>query len=65
MNTQELEHAVMQLNREELSRFTQWFDDFRALLWDRQIAQDVKAGRFEALIEQANQEFETGRCREI
>lgn len=65
MNIQELEHAIMRLDSEELSRFSQWFDDFRALMWERQIAQDTKAGRLATLIEQANQEFEAGRCREI
>jgi hypothetical protein len=65
MSVQELERAVTQLNQEELSRFTQWFDDFCATCWDKQIAQDIKAQRLDKLIAQAHQEFESGHCQEM
>ena len=34
-------------------------------LWDRQIAEDLKAGRLDKLIAEAREDFEAGRAREI
>lgn len=65
MSVQELEKAVAQLPRPELSRFAAWFEEYQSDLWDKQIEQDALSGRLDALAEQANQEFEAGRCRPL
>ena len=33
--------------------------------WDEQIARDSRAGKLDALIEEARQDFEAGRCRKV
>jgi len=63
MSIQELEQAVTQLSVEELSEFAQWFSEFHHEEWDKQIVADSEAGRLNALIEQAHQHFESGRCQ--
>ena len=65
MSVQELEKAVTQLPSPELAQFTAWFEEYQADLWDKQIEQDALSGRLDALAEQANREFEAGRCQPL
>jgi hypothetical protein len=64
MNTiSDLERAVRDLSREELSEFRAWFLEFDAGAWDRQFSQDVKAGRLDALADEALADLRAGRTR--
>ncbi|MEG3921434.1 MULTISPECIES: hypothetical protein [unclassified Microcoleus] len=65
MNITELKTAVKQLPQNELAEFVEWFEEFQESLWDRQIEDDLKAGKFDLLIRQAEQAFSEGKCREI
>ena len=56
---------MAQLPSPELVQFAAWFEEFQADLWDKQIEQDALSGRLDALAEQANREFEAGRCRPL
>jgi hypothetical protein len=62
MSVDELETAITQLSPGEMAKFARWFDEYRADQWDRQIEEDIKAGRLDALGEQADSDFEAGRC---
>jgi hypothetical protein len=62
MSIQDLETAVSQLSKEELARFSQWFEEYVADQWDRQIEADALAGRFDAAGQRAKAEFDAGRC---
>ncbi|HAT14759.1 MAG TPA: hypothetical protein DCS91_15345 [Microcoleaceae bacterium UBA11344] len=65
MNIAELKTAVRELPENELAEFFEWLDKFQETLWDRQIEEDLKAGKFDPLIRQAEQAFSEGKCREI
>lgn len=62
MSVQDLETAVSSLSREELSSFHRWYEEFIADAWDQQIEEDIKAGRLDHLVDEADREFEAGRC---
>jgi hypothetical protein len=62
---QEIESAVSRLSAEELAVFRSWFAEFDAQLWDRQIEEDVAAGRLDALAEEAIKDFKEGRCTDL
>lgn len=62
MTIEQLEEAVSHLSAGELQRFSEWFEEFVAQSWDRQIEEDVKAGKLDAAGERADQDFEAGRC---
>lgn len=62
MSLKELENAVAQLSPGELDAFSQWFEEFLADAWDRQIEQDAQAGRLDNAVQQADDDFESGRC---
>ena len=62
---QEIQSAITQLSREELSRFREWFDEFDAKVWDKQFEDDVKSGRLDRLANQAIADFRAGKCKEL
>ena len=62
MSVQELETAVTKLAPDELARFSQWFEEYVAGEWDRQIEADILAGRFDAAGQRAIADYEAGRC---
>jgi hypothetical protein len=62
---QEIERAVKNLSREELSAFRSWFVEFDAEEWDRQFEQDVLAGRLDALADEALSDLHAGRCKDL
>jgi hypothetical protein len=60
-----LEEEVRGLDRKELAVFRNWFQDYDAEEWDRQIEMDIVSGRMEALAEKALREHKAGKTREI
>jgi hypothetical protein len=58
----EIEEAIRQLPPNELQAFRAWFAEFDAAAWDRQLGQDVAAGRLDALAGEALQDRQEGRC---
>lgn len=62
MSVQELETAVTRLSKEELDAFSRWLEEYRADLWDKQIEEDARAGRFHAAGQRAKADYEAGRC---
>ena len=50
---EEIEEAVRGLSAQELAAFRAWFTEFDAAAWDRQLEQDIAAGRLDALAEEA------------
>ena len=59
---EEIENAVGRLSGEELDAFRAWFAEFDAAAWDRQIEQDIAAGRLDALADEALEDLRQGRC---
>jgi hypothetical protein len=64
-NLQEIERAVSQLSAEELANFRSWFAEFDAEIWDRQLEEDVAAGRLDNLAQRALQHLREGRCTDL
>ena len=62
---QEIQDAVRHLSTEELAAFRDWFAEFDAILWDRQMEADVAAGRLDKLADEALQDLREGRCTEL
>ena len=57
MSTTEIEQAITKLSPQELVRFRQWFEEYCAEVWDKQIEADVKSGRLDRLISEADEEY--------
>ncbi len=60
---QELKTSVLTLSREELFKFSEWFEEFMAEEWDRKIEADILSGRLNKIAEQVDNEFMTGQVK--
>ncbi len=61
----EIETAVSKLSRQELLAFRDWFTEFDAGTWDKQLEQDVAAGHLDVLADEAICDLREGRCRDL
>jgi hypothetical protein len=60
-----IEHEVEKLSPPELATFRNWFAQFDAEAWDRQIEEDAKSGKLDGLAEEALKTFKSGHCSEL
>ncbi len=65
LTIKELEQAVSSLPREELTRFREWFDEFDAKAWDKQLEADAKAGKLNKIAEAAISDYRAGKAKEL
>jgi len=56
-----LEHEIQELSQSGLAAFRKWFREFDAEAWDRQIEEDIQAGKLDALANAAIKSFESER----
>ena len=60
-----LEREIEKLSAEELAAFRDWFANYDADAWDRQMEADVKAGKLDRLAAEALAEHKRGETKEI
>lgn len=65
MSVTEIKSGIARLPEADLADLAQWVEELQADAWDRQIARDVKAGRFEAIFQRVEEQAETGQCRPL
>jgi hypothetical protein len=61
----EIEQAIRSLGPQDLAAFRDWFARFDAEVWDRQLEQDVAAGRLDRFAEEALRDLAEGRCTDL
>ena len=57
--------ASGRLRPEDLAAFRAWFAKFDAEVWDRELEDDIPAGRLDALAEEALDDLRGGRCTDL
>jgi len=60
-----IEKQIKELSRDELTALREWFADFDADAWDRQMEADINAGRLDSLAERALRDHEAGQSTEL
>lgn len=60
-----IEQEIKTLSPEEFAAFRKWFSQFDAEAWDRQIEEDAKSGKLDALANAALKSFQSGGCSEL
>lgn len=65
MSVEEIESVITNLSPSDLARLVEWLEEFQARAWDERLERDVRAGRLDALIEEAESEFDAGRCQPL
>ena len=62
---EKLENQVMRLKRHELAAFRDWFKRYDSDEWDKEIEEDILAGKLDKLAEEAIKAHKAGRTKEI
>ena len=62
MTIEQIERAVENLSTQELFSFSGWFEVYLESKWDKQLEEDILAGRLDQAGARADQDFEAGRC---
>jgi hypothetical protein len=60
-----LEKRVSGLSAEELAKFRQWFAEYDAAAWDRQIERDAEAGKLDSHADEAVRAHAAGKSTEF
>lgn len=60
MGVKQIEEAITQLPPKELAELASWLEDYHAQVWDKQIEEDLEAGRLDALLTEVDEECEAG-----
>lgn len=55
---EQLEREVQSLAPDELAAFRAWFAEYDWKVWDRQLEQDVAAGKFDRFAAEARAEYD-------
>lgn len=63
MSVQEIERAIAQLPKNELSELMTWLDNYRHKVWDKQIENDLESSRLDALLAEVEAEAEYRKSR--
>jgi len=61
----EIQQAVAQLTQDQLAEFRAWYKEFDAAAWDRQIEEDIVAGKLDALADAAIADHKAGRTKKL
>jgi len=62
---EELANEVQQLSWEELAAFRDWFRKYDSDEWDKEIEEDISAGKLECLANKAIADHKAGRTKEF
>jgi hypothetical protein len=65
MSVKEIESAVTQLPKDEFWEFAKWFEEFQAELWDKEIEEDILAGRLDNLADEALRDLDQGLVTDL
>jgi hypothetical protein len=65
MSLSELKDVILQLSFEERAELNRLLYGWEHDDWDREMAEDAKAGRFDEMIRRAEADLKAGRVREL
>ncbi len=58
MSVKEIEIAIAQLPSADLVELMAWLENYHAEMWDKQIEEDLEAGRLDALLAEVDKEYD-------
>jgi len=62
---EKVEHEIERFDPAELAAFREWFRQYDAEQWDRQLEEDLRAGRLDSLAEEALAAHQAGKSKEL
>lgn len=65
MTVTEIESAIAQLPPAELAQLMTWLQEYHVQAWDKQIEEDLEAGRLDAILAEADKEYKAGLAKPL
>ncbi len=65
MSIKEIETAITQLSADKVRELMSWLERYHAQIWDKQIADDLEAGRLDSLLAEVDKEYEAGLAKPL
>ena len=65
MSVTEIESAIRQLPASDLAELMAWLEEHHGRVWDRQIEDDLGAGRLDTLLADVDKEHGAGMARPL
>jgi hypothetical protein len=65
MTIKEIEAAITQLPAKELAELMAWLHEYHVQAWDKQIEDDLEAGRLDTLLAEVDKEYEAGLAQPL
>ena len=62
---EEIEEVVEALSKQEFRELYIWMTEKDNVLWDRQVEDDVRVGKFESLAQEVLAEYQAGLTKKI
>ena len=64
-SVESIENQIQELSPDELAKLRQWFAEYDAQIWDRQLESDIQAGKLDALADRALRDHRAGRSSQF
>lgn len=65
MSVKEIEDAITKLSPPDLAELAAWFADYHNQEWDRQIEEDLEAGRLDAFLGEVEAQYDAGQAEPL
>jgi len=65
MSVTEIESAIAQLPARDFAELMAWLQEYHERAWDKQIEDDLEAGRLDTLLAEVNEEHRQGLARPL
>jgi len=62
---EEIEKAVSELPKVQLTKFRSWYESFDSATWDEQVEEDVSSGALDAFAQKATLDHRAGRTTRL
>jgi hypothetical protein len=65
MSVAEIESAIVQLPAKDFAALMAWLQEYHQQAWDKQIEDDLEAGRLDTLLTEVDKEYRQGLARPL
>jgi hypothetical protein len=65
LDVQQIEKAITQLPLKELAELVSWLEEYHAQVWDKQIEEDLEAGRLDKVLAEVEEEYTAGLTKPL
>jgi flagellar motility protein MotE (MotC chaperone) len=62
---EKIEQDIASLSKSDLQKLSDWLEQYKAGLWDKQIEEDAKSGKLDKLFAEAEADIAAGKIRPL